>query len=402
MVNILFVYPRKMATTELLYEVFVSEEAVKRGINAQFVTADKIDNTLFGWSDVMVFVRNHDLLAQWILCKAKEKGIFCIQFFDDDIMNLSPSQVNKVQYLSWRKKAVKRGFEKTDLILSFNEMLAKKYAALIPSGRNVTMDTVVDTSALIEPEERSKYYGDKVKLVYAAGAGHEEMFDKYVRPIIPELIRRFGNRISLTFFAVKPDFSEFKDELEIDYVPGMPLKQYRERIRSEHFDLGLSPLESNDFSQYKHFNKFMEYTIAGITGVYSNILPYTLIVKDRVNGFLADNTYEGWLDTLCAAIEDTKTRQDCYANAYELVTGRMTPGKIIDSLSKQIPELTDQIKKEKGGLGLIKIRYFLFRALECVYLVFEYIKGTGIKGTVAKIKDYRNEKQRLSAEKHGE
>ncbi len=115
MVNILFVYPRKMATTELLYEVFVSEEAVKRGINAQFVTADKIDNTLFGWSDVMVFVRNHDLLAQWILCKAKEKGIFCIQFFDDDIMNLSPSQVNKVQYLSWRKKAVKRGFEKTDL-----------------------------------------------------------------------------------------------------------------------------------------------------------------------------------------------------------------------------------------------------------------------------------------------
>ena len=46
MANILFVYERKMPTTEGIHEIFNSEEAKEYGICAQFVTVWRVNQEL--------------------------------------------------------------------------------------------------------------------------------------------------------------------------------------------------------------------------------------------------------------------------------------------------------------------------------------------------------------------
>jgi len=116
MANILFVYERKMPTTEGIHEIFNSEEAKEYGICAQFVTVWRVNQELLCWADGIVFVRTLDLLSQWILRRAKERGLFTIQFFDDDVLNLPKNAVRRVQYLSWRKRAIDYGFKVVDLL----------------------------------------------------------------------------------------------------------------------------------------------------------------------------------------------------------------------------------------------------------------------------------------------
>lgn len=404
MTNILFVYQRKMATTEGLHESFTSKDALRHGLNSRFVNTWHITGRLLAWADILVFVRNHDLLAQWILKKAKRNGVFIIQFFDDDVLSLPRSEVNRVQFLPWRKKAVGDGFKNTDVILSSNFLLAKKYAQMIPSGRSTTMDMVIDPKTLVSPEQKEKTYKeDNVKIVFAAGSNHEDMFYRYIGPVLPALIEKYGKRLSFTFFGVHPDMSAYKDKIDVEYIGAMSLDKYRKAIQKGNFDLGLSPLVSNDFTQYKYFNKFIEYTIAGITGIYSNVLPYTLAVSDKVNGFLSGNTSDAWYQTMSLAIENAELRKYCYRNAYNYLLQHMDVDSVMEKLKSDIPEMKKE-HVEKGPISVLteKIQFVLIRCIECVYLVLEYIRSAGISGAARKIKSYIKEQKIAKEEKLGE
>ncbi len=390
MINLLFVYERKMATSEGLHDIFSSEKARKYGLNALFVSTKKVRGKHLRQSDMVIFVRNLDLLSQMILKRAKKRGLFIAQFFDDDVLNLPREAVNRVQFLPWRKSAIVNGFNNTDLVISSNVLLAKKYAEFIPSNRYVTINTVVDSSLLIPIEERKLHYrSDKVKIVFAAGANHEGVFNDYISPIIPELIKKFGTKLSFSFFGVHPDLSDYSSQVEICYFGPMSLSQYRKKIQEGYYDIGLAPLEANEFTQYKYFNKFIEYTIAGTIGIYSNVLPYTLAIDDGINGYLVDNNPSSWLEKLCEVISNEEQRHNCYAKAYEKVSLEMDADRVFEQLKHDVPEMNENHSKRFAISMLdIGIVYSLYRFVEICYLVLVYFCHTGIMGTVRKIKSY--------------
>ena len=323
MPNLLYIYPKKMPSTELMYESADTAENREKGIFVRFRIAEKVKDEDLAWADAVIGIRDQSLLAQWILVRAKKIGLRIIQNYDDDIMALSYEQVEKVSSLPWRKKAVMEGFAHTDFISCANAMLGEKYARYIPSDRYFQSESSVDPSELIPPSEvESRSDDGVVKIVYAAGRAHEPMFDKYIAPVMQDLIDRYGRKISMSFFGVHPDLSKYSGMIDIQYVGALPLEEYRAAVKNGCFDIGLAPLESDEFTQYKYYNKFVEYTISGIAGIYSNVLPYTLVVKDGENGILADNTAEGWCKALCSAIDDPSLRHRCYKNAYETALTR--------------------------------------------------------------------------------
>ena len=63
-------------------------------------------------------------------------------------------------------------------------------------------------------------------------------------------------------------------------------------MKESNFNIGFAPLDNTYFANRKYFNKYIEYTKFGILGMYSNTMPYTLIVKDKENGILVDNSSE--------------------------------------------------------------------------------------------------------------
>jgi glycosyltransferase involved in cell wall biosynthesis len=63
---------------------------------------------------------------------------------------------------------------------------------------------------------------------------------------------------------------------------------YAKRIAQEQPDVLLAPLDNSATSRSKCFNKYLEITAAGSTGIYTGIPPYTEVVRDGYNGLLID------------------------------------------------------------------------------------------------------------------
>ena len=121
--------------------------------------------------------------------------------------------------------------------------------------------------------------------------------------------------MTFAFVSVHPELNDRKNGIKCDYFPGMPLLEYRKFMKDNNFDIGLAPLEIDKFSKCKYFNKYIEYTTQGVVGIYSDTEPYTYVVKDGINGFLAHNTPESWYEKLKEAIQDASLRKECLNNA---------------------------------------------------------------------------------------
>lgn len=74
------------------------------------------------------------------------------------------------------------------------------------------------------------------------------------------------------------------------------------------FDIGIMPLEYNNWSQNKYY-KLLQYFAGGIPAVASDFGMCKELIRDGFNGFLAKDRKE-WVDKLSALIEDKRLRED--------------------------------------------------------------------------------------------
>ena len=185
---------------------------------------------------------------------------------------------------------------------------------------------------------------------------------------------------------MKPDLSAFEDKLSVNYLKGMPLDEYRRFMLENRFDIGLAPLDDDGFSRCKYFNKYLEYSVRGIVGIYSRVEPYTFIVKDGENGLLSENDPSSWLDKLSRAIEDPQLRDSCRKAAVCQIEERFTAEKIVDKLIEDIPELVSPGRERRKCRSFFpgKLMLYLLRPFEWIYLSLFFLKNTGISGFIKK------------------
>lgn len=351
------------------------------------LTPRDIDET-----DLLFLVRPNDFLSWQIAKQARKTGCKVVTFLDDDLLNLPRDNPS----IPWRSKALKKTLQYSDIICSSSKRILSRYCSMTAGGRVSHIDTIVQekeidaASAILDRPANETV----TRIVYAASAGHVSLFNKYVLPIMPALAERFKGKISFTFISVRPELSAYEDVFPIQYLKGMPLAEYRQFMHENHFDIGLSPLNDDEFSRCKYFNKFLEYSLQGTVGVYSNVEPYTFVVRDGFNGFLADADPEAWLEKLSTAINDSGLRKKCCKNAIELLEERFTREKIAERLTQEIPELISGTRKTKkcGSLFWGKLGYYLLRPADTLYLVFFYLKNRGLSGFIEKIRTHMRER----------
>lgn len=391
MSNILFVYEREMATVSIM-RMFFDNFFVNGKGNCIFKTNKKVTNKDIYLADVLVLVRSDNALSRAIAKKARLAGCFIIFFMDDDLFCL-PSDMPSIP---WRQAALKDNLYFSDMLLTGSPYICEKYSLLTRQKRGVIIDTAVSQEEIKlipgkEVEEK------KIKLVYAAGTNHEALFYQYIYPILPELDNKYGNRISLSFVGVHPKIEESKFSFEIFYYKSMSLEKYRKFMRKMNFDIGLSPLSDNPFSNCKYFNKYIEYTLVGTVGIYSNCKPYTYVVKDGVNGFLVDNYPQEWLKVISKAIENQALCQSCHRQAIEQLKTRFSKEQITENLIKMVPEIKQKKKFSREVSSLIGSRlwYKFLRIADISYLFLFFFRRLGIKGVIAKIKLHVKESRRI-------
>ena len=114
-------------------------------------------------------------------------------------------------------------------------------------------------------------------------------------------------------------------------LPFTSYENYAQIMNKLSPDILIAPLENNRTSMSKCPNKYLEYSIYGSAGVYTDIYPYNEVVKHRVNGILVstDAGEKNWLDAIKELIEDKKLRTGIIHSAKQDVLDNYETKKVL-------------------------------------------------------------------------
>ena len=375
MSNILCIYENKIATVAGLENFFVEFEKYDARISVRFVSVLKLTCSDLSWCDVLYIIRPNNAVFGRVSKLAKRYGITTVCFLDDDLLHLP----NECPDMPWRKKGLVLSARNSDIIVSSSPYICSRYSRRFSIPRSTFVDTAVPSDDIKQHDNNKN---ERIKIVYAAGLGHTVLFDRFIKPTLKRLDDRCGEKISLTFMGVHPELEVNDYKMPIEYIDSMSLNEYRKRISEENFDLGLAPLVSNKFTKCKYYNKFIEYAMFGIVGLYSNTEPYTFVIKDREDGILIEDDPNSWLEAICSVVEDKLLINKCRENAYNLLKNRFALDKIIDNLVSDIPEIVGEHKDKQVksfSILLYKMVYRISRFGDWIYKTGFYFKRGGIK-----------------------
>ena len=382
MSKILFVYETEMPTVSIVKEWWSNISDVYN-IHSRFIKLIDVKRNDLNWCNVLILIRPNNSLSWRIALSAKMSGRFVITMCDDDLMHLPETHPD----LPWRKNGFIKALNYSSVIMSNSKYLINQMKEYTADNRGVLVDTVVKATELVK-----RYYNKTnkvVKIVYAAGAGqHEKDFEEFVLPALENIGLKYPNSFSITFIAVHPNCGNLSKYAQVNYIRGMSLLEYRKYMEKNEFDIGLAPLEGNNFTKCKYYNKYLEYTFTGIAGIYSNEEPYTFVVHDGINGWLCDNNIKAWEDKLILAIQNPMLRITCAQNAQEHVCNTFTEHNIMERLLSDIPELysNDGNVSNCKGFYLSRIFYIFLNYIEYIYKTVFYLKKQGIVTVIRKIK----------------
>jgi len=97
--------------------------------------------------------------------------------------------------------------------------------------------------------------------------------------------------------------------------------------QAQEFDIAIAPLEDNEFNGAKSAIKYMEYSAAGLPGVYSRVGEYPTTVRNGETGQLTENAAGNWFGAIQQLVRSPELRRVLAQKAYEDVFSnhRMSP-----------------------------------------------------------------------------
>lgn len=396
MVKLLFVYENEIATVELIKKVFICFEK-RKDFTVTFKEAKRINLNDIINADILFFIRPNYYLALQIGKIARLLEKFIIVYCDDDLLNIKKS----IHNLIWRKKSLIRILNLSDICCSPNRRITKKYKMFMKKERTFIFDTPIEKKdVMIKKFNESYFENDNIKILYAASRAHKIFFEIYINPILDKLVDKYGKRVSFTFIGVQPQINDkCLKKGNFIFYDNMPLNEYRKEAVSGNYDIGLAPLEKSEFTACKYFNKYLEYSMSGIMGIYTKTAPYTDIIEDRVNGYLVNNTSSEWFQALCYAIDNPKFRAKLISNAQAHILDKFDSEALYKKFVREIPEC---ISNNKNGIkdsnrkineavllfsnGIYKVE----RICEMIYKALQAYKADGLQGVFNKIKIHIN------------
>jgi len=214
-------------------------------------------------------------------------------------------------------EAFKMCVKDADLVTTTTEYLAEKFRTL--NERVVVCPNSVDFN-LWKPIPGPDVLKDEVRIGWFGGDSHYVDL-KGFKTLLPRVIKRFPQVKIVLQAPPVPQWLEFFKEIpkeRIEWHNWADLRYYPLFLASRHFDIGLCPLEDNEFNKCKSSIKFFEFTAIGATTIAQNMHPYSQNIIHGDTGFLA-STEDEWMDCIAELVENTVLRKHMAKNAYDYV-----------------------------------------------------------------------------------
>lgn len=269
------------------------------GEDADFVIVDRL------WRPDMSLP-----LARGLLKDIRRAGAEFIYTLDDDLLGLPLSE-----WLTDEKKdAIRYLVAEADRIWVTTQELSDRLS-VDASTIDILPNAIDDRLALPLIQARAVQHrdlGDGLVIGYMGTFTHGEDF-LMVLPAIKGILAEFGKNIKIQVLGVASNAStRFSfPGLEVVQIPGTQaeytkfLPWFLETCR---WDIAIAPLADTPFNRCKSDIKYLDYSLLGAAGLYSDVMAYRGVLHMET-GYKVENRPEQWLAALRTLINDPHLRE---------------------------------------------------------------------------------------------
>lgn len=219
---------------------------------------------------------------------------------DDDFL-ATPASHPQYDYLASRVPFIKWMLKEADLVTVSTEALKETITKL--TGRPVLVLPNLIAWDLFDAKPRRAI--DKFNLIVSGTPTHQSDWSIIEKPI-KDILSKYQQRVSVTFFGELPPYlADHPAAKALPFQPGYI--QYAEKLKQLDIHAALVPLEDTQFNHSKSNIKWLEYSAAGICGIYSDLEPYNTSIINKETGFLVKNTPEAWFNAIDGLINGPDT-----------------------------------------------------------------------------------------------
>lgn len=259
-------------------------------------------NAACEWADVVVWMSLHSQSALDLFREMKQKHdkIFLTEI-DDYILSI-PQKNQASEYFrpgsDMVSYAVDQFIESDGLIVS-TPYLGNMYRKF---NKNIhVVENCIDTGLW---HTKPTNYTDNIKIGWMGGGTHEEDLE-IVKDVVFELLSE-NKKISFHFLHGVPKFFRGVPRITAD-LSFKPVDKYPKWVMKAGFDIGIAPLEDNNFNRGKSNLRWLEYSAMGIPTVASPLPHFVESIKEGETGFIA-KTNDEWKYNLKQLINDAELR----------------------------------------------------------------------------------------------
>lgn len=376
--NVLLLYEELTASVRLCGYEQLSYLSGAGKLRFQSVRETCLTNELWKWADVLYFVRSSSWLSWKSAVQCRRAGKCMVYVLDDDLLHIVPGNPAEKYY---RQKAVQKRIlwflRNCSVFASPSAYLLEKYRGY--AGKDVPfvqieepyMDGQADAGGGGAPFRQAGK--GKLKIGFAGSADRGADVAQILGDALAEFLDRHGSEAELEFMGTAQNLAQQLGVPCYDYE--MDYTRYQKKFYALGWDVGLAPMPESGFHRCKHYNKYLEYGAAGCAGIYSNVAPYTGVIKDKENGILAENTKQAWAEALEWCLENREELQKIRQNVLADLKENYGIAKVSRELLRSVPGLAAFHAKKTG----LPVPFGMYRALYPLVRIMEFTDRYGGK-----------------------
>lgn len=317
LLHVLLIYRTMIPSVRLCGHCQMEELSRQGHLEYRAQKGIKLRRTDLNWADIVLLGRLDNWYEYRLTKMLKEAGKYVIYIIDDDLLNIPPEISSAAHYQREDvKKHIRGMIELSDAILSPSPILLEKYA--VDDRRALIIE-----EPAIDPVPYKPHDPDKpVKIGFAGSIDRVGDVENILGDALKRIKCKYEDKVEFEFFGAIPSFADEIDAKTIPYCDGYDA--YRKRLNELEWDIGLAPMPDTPFHACKHYNKFVEYSAAGIATIFSNKYPYIRLMNMGAPGLFCENDSFAWYEALEQLITNSEKREQLRKEAILYAKNKMS------------------------------------------------------------------------------
>ena len=315
--NVLLIYRRMIPSLRLCGHCQMQELAAQGKAAYRAVQEMHLTNADMNWADIVLLGRLDSWYESRLVKALRKAGKRLVYVIDDDLLCV-PREVNSFFYYGQKEihGFIRGMIDRSDVILSPSPLLLQKYA--VDGRKAVQIEEPAVDPVPYEPHDQA----NPVKIGFAGSIDRISDIETILKDALLQIRREYGEKVVFEFFGAIPSFAGELNAKCIPYTESYD--DYRKMLNEVAWDIGLAPMPDTPFHACKHYNKFVEYAAAGITGIFSQVYPYTRIPAFQSGAVLCENSAEAWIGAIRAMLNDREKLEDKRKTASAIANGLLS------------------------------------------------------------------------------